>query len=302
MSAANPLPTPKLPALSAGKYAWYGWLGIALLLVSWLLNWTLPGPRTFFLFFPLWLGYCLALDALNLRRGGTSLLTRSRRAFIGLFLVSAPSWWLFELLNSRVQNWHYLGAGLLTPWQYFIAASINFSIVTPAVFESAELLAGTGWLRRLGPWIQVRPDARTTRGFFAAGVLMLALLLAWPRYCFPFLWISIYCILEPVNIWAGGRSLAEFTARRDWRPVLSLFFGALLTGFFWELWNFYSFPKWVYTVPFVNVLHIFEMPLLGYGGYLPFSLEVFALYHLAAGLLAKAFPRLTPTRDYVRVS
>ena len=26
------------------------------------------------------------------------------------------------------------------------------------------------------------------------------------------------------------------------------------------------------------------MPLLGYGGYLPFALELFALYHLIAGL------------------
>jgi hypothetical protein len=25
------------------------------------------------------------------------------------------------------------------------------------------------------------------------------------------------------------------------------------------------------------------MPLLGYGGYLPFALELYALYHLAAG-------------------
>jgi hypothetical protein len=45
-------------------------------------------------------------------------------------------------------------------------------------------------------------------------------------------------------------------------------------GFFWEAWNFYSYPKWVYHVPFVSWLKLFEMPLLGYGGYLPFALEV----------------------------
>ena len=27
------------------------------------------------------------------------------------------------------------------------------------------------------------------------------------------------------------------------------------------------------------------MPVLGYGGYLPFALELFALYHLFAGIL-----------------
>jgi hypothetical protein len=35
------------------------------------------------------------------------------------------------------------------------------------------------------------------------------------------------------------------------------------------------------------VLHIFEMPALGYGGYLPFGLELFALYHFVIGLLGK---------------
>jgi len=39
------------------------------------------------------------------------------------------------------------------------------------------------------------------------------------------------------------------------------------------MWNFYSLPKWKYDVPFVNRFHIFEMPLLGYAGYLPFGLE-----------------------------
>ena len=33
-----------------------------------------------------------------------------------------------------------------------------------------------------------------------------------------------------------------------------------------------------------NWLHVFEMPLQGYGGYLPFALELFAMYHLIVGL------------------
>jgi hypothetical protein len=58
----------------------------------------------------------------------------------------------------------------------------------------------------------------------------------------------------------------------------------LLTAFFWEMWNFLSYPKWVYHVPWGGWLHVFEMPLLGYGGYLPFALELFALYHFLGGL------------------
>ena len=44
-------------------------------------------------------------------------------------------------------------------------------------------------------------------------------------------------------------------------------------------------------MPGVGFLHIFEMPLLGYGGYLPFALELFAIYHLVLGLLGEKHSR-----------
>jgi hypothetical protein len=82
----------------------------------------------------------------------------------------------------------------------------------------------------------------------------------------------------------GHRSLSSYLAKGDWRPIKALFVGVIVCGFFWEMWNFYSYPKWVYHVPFVDFARIFEMPLIGYGGYFPFSLELFALYHLVVGL------------------
>ena len=36
-------------------------------------------------------------------------------------------------------------------------------------------------------------------------------------------------------------------------------------------------------MPFAGVLHVFEMPLLGYLGYLVFAWELHALYHLVVG-------------------
>jgi hypothetical protein len=64
--------------------------------------------------------------------------------------------------------------------------------------------------------------------------------------------------------------------------VAALALGALVCGFFWELWNFYSYPKWTYHTPGVEFLHVFEMPLLGFLGYPPFGLELYALAHLIA--------------------
>ena len=63
----------------------------------------------------MWLGYCLAMDGLVFWRTGTSLLKRSLSKYVGLFLVSAPVWWIFELLNVRTQNWVYQGATQFSP-------------------------------------------------------------------------------------------------------------------------------------------------------------------------------------------
>jgi hypothetical protein len=261
----------------------HGWLGLGLIVVFWTLNWTLTGLRTHWGFFPLWLGYCLAIDGLVFWRTGTSLLKRSPSKYVGLFLASAPVWWLFELLNLRTLNWTYPGAELFSPLEYAFWTTLSFTTVIPAVFGSAEFFASFAFVRRIKPGPVIGTDRRTTLLFFAAGWVMLVLMLIWPNVFFPFIWMSPYFILEPINIWLGNRSLADWTRTGDWRPVIALWLGVLLTAFFWEMWNYYSYPKWIYHVPWGDWLHIFEMPLLGYGGYLPFALELYALYHLLIG-------------------
>lgn len=274
----------------------HGWVGLGMVAVFWPLNWFLPGLRTHLLFFPLWLGYCLAVDALVVLRKGDSLLTRSPHRYVGLFLVSVPAWWLFEALNIHTGNWVYQGAKYFTPAQFAILASISFSTVIPAVFGTAELASTFGWLRHTKPGPRIPKSGTVLLGFFVVGWLMLALLIIWPRLFFPFIWLGPYFVLEPINVWMGHRSLATTVDRRDWRPVLALWVGVLICGFFWEFWNFYSYPKWIYHVPYLGFLHVFEMPLLGYGGYLPFSLELFAIYQFVAGLI-----RRNPERTYVHL-
>ena len=275
------------PKKQAADWPAHGWLGLGLVMVFWILNWSLSGLRTHWSFFPLWLGYCLTVDALVVVRKGNSMLTRSPAAYAGLFLVSALAWWLFELLNLRTQNWFYEGRQLFTGLEYFLLASLSFSTVMPAVFGTAEFAGTFHWIARMRRAPSVVVTRAKLPGLFAAGWLMLALLLVWPRFFFPLLWLSMYFILEPLNVWLGNRSLVEYIGKGDWRPVVALSVGCLICGFFWEMWNFYSYPKWVYRVPFVDLLHIFEMPLLGYGGYLTFSLELFAFYHLVMGLLRR---------------
>src|ERR671918_2108557 len=123
------------------QFPLHGWLGLSLILIFWILNWALPGARTHWGFFPLWLGYCLTIDGLVYWRTGTSLLTRSPHKYVGLFLVSAPVWWIFELLNVRTQNWTYLGIEIFTPAQDVFWTTLSFTTVIPAVFGSAEFFA-----------------------------------------------------------------------------------------------------------------------------------------------------------------
>ena len=271
----------------AKKFPLYGWFGIVLTLVFWYVNWTFDGLRTHWAFTPLWVGYCLTIDGLVYFRKKTSLLTRNWRAYLSLFGISVLGWWLFELFNWRLQNWVYLGGNLFTDLEFAIFASFSFSTVIPAVFGTAELVGSFNWLRNIRPGWRLRTTKSTVLLFFLLGWVMLVLMLVWPRYYFPFMWLSVYFILEPINVWLGNRTLAASVNIGDWRPVFSLWLGAIVCGFFWEMWNYYSYPKWVYLIPFVDFGHIFEMPVLGYGGYLPFSMELFALYHLVIGFTGR---------------
>jgi hypothetical protein len=257
-----------------------GWAGLLWIAINWPANWLLPGMRTAYLFFPLWLGYILVMDALVLTRTGTSQLTRSFKNFCLLFVVSAPAWWLFEILNWRTQNWEYLGSRVFSDFEYILLCTLNFSTVMPAVFETAEWVSSFQWTKRFASGSRIFPTFKVTFGMLLLGLGMLGLTLAWPKYCYPFLWGSLVLTLEPINVWLKRQHFLEYLKQGDWRPVVSLSLGALICGFFWELWNYYSYPKWVYHTPGTEFLHIFEMPLLGYLGYLPFAWELFALRNL----------------------
>ena len=261
----------------------YGWFGLWLVMIFWILNWSLTGVRTHWGFFPLWLGYCLTIDALVFKKKGHSLLTRNPASYVQLFLISAPAWWLFELINQHTQNWYYLGEQYFTNMEYFLLSSLSFSTVMPAVFGTAELTGTFQCISRLKRGRKFSLTMPVASALFGAGWVMLALLLIWPRYFFPLVWLSVYFILDPLNFRLGNRSLLQDISEGNWKAPAALLSGCLICGFFWEMWNFYSFPKWIYRIPFVDFFHIFEMPVLWYLGYLPFSMELVALYHLATG-------------------
>jgi hypothetical protein len=262
------------------SFAWYGWAGLGLLAVSWALNWTLDGLRTYWCYIPLWWGLALTIDALCLRFRGTSMLHRSRGSYARLAILSIPAWLVFEVFNQYVaRDWLFSSGNLFLQYPQGVLGALALSAVMPVIFGSAELISALPGRR----WEGHRPfrlDGRANLAIFLVGSALLAAVLIWPHHLFALIWLALTFLFEAANIRLGRPSLLLSAARGDWGPALHLGFGGLVAGFFSELWNYYSLPKWYYDVPFWNVYHIFELPLVGYLVFLTVGWELYALYQL----------------------
>jgi len=259
--------------------------GLLFVAVAWPLAWFGPEPYANYTFFPLWLGYILTVDGLTVVRTGTSPLTRNWQRFIMLFGFSLPLWWLFELANRSLGNWRYQLPRDYPPLTYVLLASIAFSTVMPAIFVTAEFYRSLKPFAPARRWIRIAPSRTGLAVIAVLGLAMFVASLAFPDIAFPLVWVGLFLAVDALNGLTGAKSIAGQVAERRWDTVLVLFAAGLTCGFFWEMWNYWSMPKWVYDISYASWLPVFEMPLLGYGGYLPFALEVYAIYHLLHGLL-----------------
>jgi hypothetical protein len=268
---------------------WWGWFSLFCGLGSWVLAWTrFPWfePLQLYTFTPLWLSYIFFINALTFKRTGRCLLVDRPKTFSILFPVSAIFWWYFEYLNRFVQNWYYIEAENYTKLEYFLLATISFSIVLPAVLSTYQFLRS---IPRIGGKLkQSRIIRLKSPRFFSMTILiLLSLGLAgigvFPDLLFPLLWLSPLIIISTIQTIGGQETIFSSLKSGDWSRLYLMGLAALMCGFFWEMWNFYSLAKWAYEVPFVSALKIFEMPILGYTGYLPFGLECAVISDLVTG-------------------
>jgi hypothetical protein len=263
-------------------------VGIALASMAWIVAWGTSGFLSEHSFFPLWLGYILAVNGLSEVRHKTSLLKIMGRSFLLLFLISIPLWWFFEGMNAIVQNWHYRLAHPVSSLQYVLEASLDFSTVVPAVLSTSFLLLAALRKSRV-PSQRWQPHV-SERGLAAAvltGIGCFALLPLFPSETFPLVWIAPILILEPIAAAIRFPSLLTDIRANGWRRLVAVMAATLVTGFWWEMWNVYSLPKWTYSIPYVGFWHVFEMPLLGYLGYPVFGIAVFSYAAIVLMLLTK---------------
>jgi hypothetical protein len=205
------------------------------------------------------------------------------RFFLWLFPLSSAFWWFFEYLNRFVQNWYYIGAQEFTSLEYFLHATLPFSTVLPAVLGTTELLASYSWIS--AGVEQFRPIRSTNVKIVGWGILLLASvgltgIGIWPSYLFPLVWVAPLLLIISLQAVAGEQSIFSSIVRGDWKSLWLPALAALVCGFFWEMWNYKSLAHWEYAIPIVHRFQIFEMPLLGYAGYLPFGLECVAVAQL----------------------
>ena len=73
--------------------------------------------------------------------------------------------------------------------------------------------------------------------------------------------------------------------------LINLMLSGLICGVIWEFWNYWSGTKWIYNVPILPDLKIFEMPVLGFGGFPPFAVECFVMYVTVRRLFWRAASR-----------
>ena len=261
-------------------------LGILFTAVCWYFAWSRIGLLSEYSFFPLWVGYILLVNGLSEVMAGTSLMRRMRWSFLWLFIVSIPMWWFFEYMNSIVQNWHYLFAHPIGILHYETQASIDFSTVVPAVLSTSTLIFQL--LRRRSFNTRVAIPGTALPVAFVSTFVLFWLLNLFPSETFPLVWIFPILFLEPLAYtWGVRASLVNQIERGNLALPLSLGIGALITGFWWECWNFYSLPKWIYTIPYVGFWKVFEMPILGYLGYPFFGLIVFSYAALVLNFIGR---------------
>ncbi|MBN1269761.1 MAG: hypothetical protein JXB04_09250 [Kiritimatiellae bacterium] len=268
-------PTPPLDPRPSTLPPW-GWFGLILTAVAWICAWgrfEWLGFMKDHMFAPLWFGYVFTMDGLVYRRTGSSLLARAPATFAALFPASAISWWYFEYLNRFVRNWWYRGIEDFGPLHYIFYSCICFATVLPGIFETYAWLKsfghfGSGYSN--GPALKPLPRPAVW-GLVAIGIVLYVLLGAFPDPFFFATWLAPLLVLAGLLALTGIETPFHHLRSGNWRALIGLGTAALVCGFFWEMWNSHSLPQWNYGVPYVHAFKLFEMPAVGYTGYLPFG-------------------------------
>ena len=267
------LPDRRLVAVQLGA-------GLAVIAFGWGVSLAGAEPFRGYWFDLVWTGFILAADAVVWGRAGRSLLHGGGWRLAAMFALSAPFWWAFEVANWRLENWRYVGADIFSGPSQMPLKTLSFAFVLPALAESRDLLRS--FVRFPHPPAVPLPSW-TAPALIALGLACVPLLYLFPDQTFPLVWVAPLGVLDGIAELRGRPSIIALVRRGRAGPVLLMAVAGLGTGILWELWNSGALPHWEYRIPYVGFWRVFEMPILGYLGYLPFALTADAVIRLLLG-------------------
>lgn len=259
-----------------------------------------PVPTWFYVF--AWYPVLIILDGLARKPSGASWLLRARA--VSLLGWSAIVWLVYEVANFRLQNWYYINLPRSLP-ERWSGVLISFATVLPAVFFTERLLRrhGVGERWRTSP---LNPRPWEWRAIPILGTAMVGAAIVWPRYLSPLIWGAGLLIFDPVVYRRRPeQSLLGGLARGSPGLMGRLLMSGLAIGLLWEGLNAAAGAGWIYTVPFLEDLKLFEMPPLGFIGFPIFALSAYSAYQAlaAAGVAvdpeASVPPPVRPFRTLV---
>ncbi|HEV3463239.1 MAG TPA: hypothetical protein VG846_04580, partial [Actinomycetota bacterium] len=254
--------------------------GLAVIAFGWGVSLAEVDPFRGYWFDIVWTGFILAADAVVWARAGRSLIHGGGWRLVAMFALSAPFWWAFEVANWRLENWRYVGTSIYGGQAHVVLKTISFLFVLPALAESRDLLRS--FVRFPHPPAIPLPS-RTATALIVFGLACVPLLYLFPDQTFPLVWLAPMAVLDAVAELRGRPSIIRLVRQGRAGPVLLLATAGLGTGILWEMWNWGAVPFWQYRIPYVGFWPVFEMPILGYLGYLPFILAADAFWRLFTG-------------------
>lgn len=230
----------------------------------------------------MWTGYILLLDGINFALRKESLILTRTREFFLMLPLSVLYWLIFEFYNLFLQNWYYLGLPENQIIRY-IGYIWAFSTIWPGVLETYELIKNLNWFGRLliSP-IYISNKLLGLSMLVGTIFLMAPLILPdpYPRYLAALVWTGFVFLLDPILFRLNLPSLLLELKNGSLRLMARLFTAGAICGFWWEFWNYFAVTRWKYDLPFRTWFHIFEMPDIGFLGFLPFAVEIFLMWEI----------------------
>lgn len=207
---------------------------------------------------------------------GYSLLYTNPKDFLWLCCFSVPFWTAFEILNTIIKNWIYVGlpeGSMMMPLRW-LGYIIAYASVLPVIRVYIDLL-GTDRHRPASievPALAQKPIFSTVS--IAIALALLLLCVRYPQTFYPLAWAFPFFLTEPLVLRENPRKSYLLSWQHgQWLITLKTIGAGLLAGATWEFLNWQAQAKWIYTIPHDVVLFkIFEMPILGYLGFGAFAI------------------------------